>query len=180
MAAAASRTTMDENLSREEILKRAEQGDQTMLPMVREMLDQVPQTALEIGNLATMAQEAFLRIGASDNLLARECQERALRAMRHELAEETPSPLETLLVDRIVLCWQHVHVLETCFAQGRDVALAVGDYRQRCIDRAHRRLLSAVKALAQVRKLGITLQVNVATSGGKQVNVAGGDSTPRA
>ena len=172
--------TLDENLSREEILKRAEQGDQTMLPKVREMLDLAPQAALEIGNLAKMAEEAFLRIGARDNLLARECQQRVLRALRDELVEETSSPLERLLVERIVLCWQHVHILETCFAQGQDVTLALGDYRQRCIDRAHRRFLSAVKALAHVRKLGITLQVNVATSGGKQVNVAGGDSTPRA
>jgi autonomous glycyl radical cofactor GrcA len=40
---------------------------------------------------------------------------------------------------------------------------------------ANRRYLSAIKALAQVRRLQVPLnvQVNVATAGGQQVNVGG-------
>jgi hypothetical protein len=50
-----------------------------------------------------------------------------------------------------------------------DVTFKQGEFRQRRIDFAHRRFLSAVKALALVRKLAVSaLQVNVAK---KQVNV---------
>ena len=49
------------------------------------------------------------------------------------------------------------------------------------LDRAHRRYLSAIKALAQVRKMQLpAVQVNIAAQGGQQVNVGGGDrSTAR-
>jgi hypothetical protein len=50
--------------------------------------------------------------------------------------------------------------------------MARGEYYQRRMDRAHAHYLSAIKALAQVRKLALpALQVNIAK---KQVNVAGG------
>jgi hypothetical protein len=45
------------------------------------------------------------------------------------------------------------------------------EYKQKSLDHAHRRYISAVKALAQIRKMGPAVQINVAR---KQVNVAGG------
>ena len=49
------------------------------------------------------------------------------------------------------------------------MTLAQADFQYRKIDRAHARFLSAVRTLAQVRKLGLpTLQVNI---GANQVNV---------
>jgi hypothetical protein len=40
-------------------------------------------------------------------------------------------------------------------------------------DRAHRRFLASVEALARVRKLIVPIQINIAGHGGRQVNVAG-------
>ena len=49
-------------------------------------------------------------------------------------------------------------------------SLALGDYVQRCHDRAHRRYLHAIRTLAQVRRLlGPSVQVNIAE---KQLNLA--------
>jgi hypothetical protein len=49
------------------------------------------------------------------------------------------------------------------------MSLELGAYYQRSIDRAHKRYLSSVKALALVRKLALpVLQVNIAR---RQVNV---------
>jgi hypothetical protein len=42
-----------------------------------------------------------------------------------------------------------------------------GDYYQRQLDGAHRRYLSSTKALAQIRKLGPAVQINIAE---KQIN----------
>ncbi len=50
------------------------------------------------------------------------------------------------------------------------MSIALADHYQKCIDRAHRRYLSALKALAEVRKLNVTVQLNIAR---RQVNVAG-------
>ncbi len=50
------------------------------------------------------------------------------------------------------------------------LTLAQGDYHQRRIDRAHRRYLASIKALAQVRRLLTpAVQVNIAE---RQINVA--------
>jgi hypothetical protein len=44
----------------------------------------------------------------------------------------------------------------------KSMTLAQTDYHQSRIDRAHRRHLSAVKSLVQIRKMGPTVQINIA------------------
>lgn len=56
------------------------------------------------------------------------------------------------------------------YAANGSMTLGLAQHYQKCIDRAHRRYLSALKALAEVRKLNVTVQLNIAR---KQVNVAG-------
>ena len=53
---------------------------------------------------------------------------------------------------------------------GQSSPRAQGERYQRRIDRAHKRHLSAVRALAQVRKMGPAVQINIAE---KQINTAG-------
>jgi hypothetical protein len=48
--------------------------------------------------------------------------------------------------------------------------LAQGNYYQKRLDRAHRNHLSAIRTLAQIRKLGPVVQINIAE---KQINTAG-------
>jgi hypothetical protein len=56
------------------------------------------------------------------------------------------------------------------------MTLDLAAHYQACIDRAHKRYLSAIKALAVVRRLALpVLQVNIAK---KQVNVAGAAAAP--
>ena len=43
-------------------------------------------------------------------------------------------------------------------------------HRQKRLDRAHRRHISAVRALAQIRKMGPAVQINIAE---KQINTSG-------
>ena len=71
---------------------------------------------------------------------------------------------ERLLVDRVVACWLQVHYADAVYAQGmKDLTFNQGDYYQRRQDRAHRRYLSAIRSLAQVRRLlSPSIQVNIA------------------
>ena len=67
-----------------------------------------------------------------------------------------PSPLERLLADRIGLCWGHLALAESDYLRRLNeggLSLPMADFLDRHRDRAHRRYLQAVKALAQVRKL---------------------------
>lgn len=81
---------------------------------------------------------------------------RELARLREELAGPFPSPLERLLVQRVVLCW-----LQSCYADASYPALGA----KGCVDLrvyraaeqrqewAQRRLSGAVKTLATARKL---------------------------
>lgn len=156
-----------------ETLDLAEKGDRSALPQVRELLDEFPSMVDELGDLTQIAQGLMLsRFG--DSVLIHEAQERKLLALTEQIAGPDASALEKLLANQIVLCWQHVRFVEINYAQARDYTSRAGDYYERCIDRAQRRYLAAIKTLAQVRKLGLpAMQVNIAADGGKQVNVSG-------
>ena len=96
--------------------------------------------------------------------------------MKAELAGEYPSPLERLLVERVAATWFLLLYLETLYAQHRgELTMAQDDYHQRCLDRAHRRHLSAIRTLAQVRKLLKPTVAQVINIGEKQINLAGGE-----
>jgi hypothetical protein len=90
--------------------------------------------------------------------------------LRAELCGASPTALERLLADRAVLCWFQVHQFELIYASKDALTLTLAQHYQKCIDRAHRRYLSSLKARAEVRKLSVTVQLNIAR---KQVNVAG-------
>lgn len=106
------------------------------------------------------------------NLFARKVLQRELERKRAGLLGADPTPLERLLVDRIVACWLACQYVE----RRQAVALKAGtnlreaEYLGRQVERANWTLLRAVKTLATVRKLmHPTVQINVAE---QQINVA--------
>jgi hypothetical protein len=123
------------------------------------------------GNMADLIQRKLIDKLAGKNLAFREAVSRKLELLRAELADPKPTPLERLLVERILSCWLHLHYLALIYAERDGLGWELGGYYQRSIDRAHKRYLSAIRTLAVVRKLALpVLQVNIAR---KQVNVAG-------
>jgi hypothetical protein len=97
---------------------------------------------------------------------------RKLELVRDELSGPAPTPVERLLVERVVTCWLQVHLADLLLAQNAATLNFVqGEYYQRARDRAHKRFLSSIKTLALVRKMALpVLQVNIAK---KQVNMVG-------
>ena len=91
--------------------------------------------------------------------------------MTRELAGHAPTPVEALLVDRIVICWMHLHYAETIYVQNmQDYSLPQAAFHQHRITAAHNRYLSAIRTLAHVRRLQAPhVQVNIAE---QQLNVA--------
>jgi hypothetical protein len=150
---------------------RAQKGDKSALPGLRELLKESALVDALGGDLAKQAQLTLINKFSGQNLLFKESLTRKLDLLREELAGPNVTPLERLLVERIVACWLHLHHLEIAYANKESMSLELGSYYQRSISSAQKRYLAAIKTLALVRKLAVpVLQVNIAK---KQVNVAG-------
>jgi hypothetical protein len=150
---------------------RAQRGDRSTLPALRELLKNPAAVDVLGGDLARQAQLTLIDKFSGKNLLFKESLTRKLELLRDELGGAPPTPLERLLVDRVVACWLHLHHLEIGYSAKEGMSLDLGAYYQRCLSSAQKRYLSAIKTLALVRKLAVpVLQVNIAR---KQVNVAG-------
>jgi hypothetical protein len=156
------------------LIKQAEKGDTKALPAMREALDELPELAWHLSNVAEVAEHNLMKVITREgDLLTMEIVPRQLAAMREELAGPMPSPLERLLVERVVATWLWLHYFEARYAASMgDLTMMQSEHHQKRIDRAHRRHLSAIRTLAQVRKLGPALQINIAD---KQINLAGGE-----
>ncbi|MDY3560234.1 hypothetical protein R5W23_001460 [Gemmata sp. JC673] len=153
------------------LLKRTHAGDESTVPVVRKMLQDPACVHLFGGDLAHEVVASFTRAMAGDNVSFREAVLRKLELLRAELLGENPTPVERVLVERVVACWLQVQDAELRAAQGqKDTSFRQAEFHQHRMDAANRRFLAAVKTLAQVRKLAIpVLQINV---GKKQVNIA--------
>ena len=152
------------------LLRKSQAGDAKALRDLVDLYGEGEDFWLQVGDYAGMVEKRILDSQVGQNLLMREGVDRRLRSMRKELAGSEPSPLERVLVERVVACWLQVQAAEMLFNRG-GISFEQADHDQKVIDRAHRRHLSAVKTLAVVRRLQVpAMQVNIAE---KQVNVAG-------
>lgn len=165
--AAAADQTADEF---DDLLQRAEEGDETIRPKVQALLTN-PAVADLLGNLARRVQVAIVDGISGGNVAVQEGVKKKVDDMRAELAGPDAGPLERQLVERIITCWLAVHVAELKASVYTTLAPDKADYWDRRIDSAHKRHLSAVKALATIRKLALpAIQVNIAR---RQTNVVG-------
>lgn len=154
------------------MIRKAEAGDASALAEVKEMLVRPGTADMLGGNIAKVAVQALTTRYAGNSPVTREAAERKLDELRAELSGQNPTPLEKLLVDRVLATWLHLHHVEIQLARKESVTLPLGLYYQKVISAAQKRYISAIKGLADVRKLALpVLQVNIAK---KQVNVAGG------
>ena len=145
----------DEILERlRQLVERAEQGDASAMPELRVALDANPWVWERYGDLGRQSQAAWLLLIAGRNLLLLESTQRKAEQLRAELAGPAPSPVERLLVERIVSCWLQTNYADSAYAQlpkGANPAQHTAALQRQ--NSAQQRYLQAVKALATVRKL---------------------------
>jgi hypothetical protein len=135
------------------LLKRAEQGDQSVLAELRKLLNDNPALWQSYSDLAAQASASLIQLAAGKNLLLAESLLLKTEAMKEELAGPAASPLERVLAARVVACWLQTSHLDALVAQARDGNPARAKLLMQQQDAAHRRQLSAAKTLAVVRKL---------------------------
>ena len=135
------------------LLQRCQQGDRGALPQLRAVLDQHPEVWRHIGDLALHAELAWVELICGTNDSMRESVLRKVRELKVELGGASPSPLERLLAERVSACWLQVHHADTSFARAKGLSLKQADVALKRQDRAHRRYLTAIGALATFKKL---------------------------
>jgi hypothetical protein len=154
-----------------DIVIDAHEGDDKALSRVKAILEEVPKLANIFADLAKEAEQAVIKRVSGKDPLVEEALPIKLKAMREELHGPTPSALERLVIERIVACWLQLQYAEIVYAQNLGkLSIPQSEYHQRRLDRLHRRYLTSVKSLAQIRKMGPAVQINIAE---KQINTAG-------
>ena len=146
------------------IIAKANKGDEDAAGRFRELIKAAPEVASCFrSNLARVAENQMLRRAfGKDSLASIVAIQRKIAAIRADLEGPTPSPVERLLAERAALCWLDCYHNEIREADPSNRTIPQADFQARQRDRAHRRYLSALKALAAVRKLPIVaVQVNM-------------------
>jgi hypothetical protein len=130
----------------------------------------------DVANVRELAFEGMIQICSGDCELTREAHRRQLDKTSRAIAGHNATPLENQLAQRVALCELSVARMEqiyaNCIKAGSQTSVKFWEAAGRQLDAAHRRHLSAVKALATVRKAQLPelpdVQINVAE---KQVNI---------
>lgn len=161
-----------------QLLAAANAGDQAATQRLLAVAEQLPALWKVLGTLQHSAEQAWLKLmlgEATQPSLAWKAIEHEMAQLRDELLSVHASPLERLLVDRIVVVWLQAQYADLIYAQQLrgETSLQLAEYLQRRCDRAQRQLLRAISTLATVRQKLTPAQVNIALEGGQQVNIAG-------
>ena len=155
-----------------ELCNRVADGDKEALPEIRHLLSKRPDLAWRLFDFAGIAEHGLMDYAFGEGEMSTKAiLRRQLQLMRVEIAGENPSPLERLLTERVVATWLEVQTFESLFRQNeRKITRTQAEYQHKRLDRAHRRYLSSIKALAQIRKMEPAVQINIAE---KQINSSG-------
>jgi hypothetical protein len=159
----------DKQADIERLIERAERGDESALPALRESLE--PEVWQQVGNLAMQARAALTRALSGDSVFIREAVNQRLRDMREELELPTDGELERLLLDQVRSSWLALHHAEAVRNQSLGTGLTIpqAEFNERRVTQCQKRYLAAIKTLAQVRRLMRPfIQVNIAE---KQTNL---------
>jgi hypothetical protein len=139
-----------------ELVERANGGDRASLKTLRKVLDQHPEIWQEVGNLATHAETTWIRLAAEGNTLAAESIRREADRLRLELLGASATAIERLLVDQIVICLIQLKLAELAAGSARKSHLMRERFHDLRLQKAQRRFLTALKTLAQIRRLPLS------------------------
>jgi hypothetical protein len=137
------------------VVNRARQGDASVLPRLRVLLDEHRSLWQRHGDLGAQAEMAWATLVAGTDLHLRECLLRKAEALREELAGRHPSTVERLLVDRVVACWMQMAYHDALAAQslGSEDKPRLMAFRVQRQEQSQRQYLGALAALTTLRKL---------------------------
>lgn len=141
---------------------------------LQRLLRDIPDLWRAFGDMAAIA-ESHLIDSLDATVDIKESLRFGMEVMPKELGFTEAAPLEKMLIRRVVLCWVRLQLCEYQYTsnekEGR--TLAQGNYWEKRLSAVQGHYLRALTTLARIRKMQLpTMQVNIATEGGQQVNIA--------
>jgi hypothetical protein len=133
-----------------ELADRANRGGEQALANLRQLLDQCPEVWQHVGDLARRAELAWLGLLAGEDQLSSDSIKRKVAQLKADLAGPAPTPLESMLIDLVAVCWLGAMHGEIAAADAGG-SVALGRFREGRAEGSQKRLLRAVKTLAAVR-----------------------------
>ena len=136
-----------------DLIERGMQGDQEVLPMIRQVLDQCPELWQEAGNHVSRAENTWLQAMAGNDLITQEILSRQHNTIKTELLAATSTPVERLLVETLGV--HRLQFMDASCRVARNVNQSgyVADYQEKRLANASRQLEQAGKSLAQIQRL---------------------------
>ena len=135
------------------LVQRAQAGDATALPQIREILDSRPDIWHHMGDVSSLVERAWIALLAADNPLSVESMKRTVAEMKAELAGEQPTRLERMMVEQVIANWMEVKYLEGSAAAAGRGSLEQANFRLKRLESAQRRYLEAIKMLTSLRAM---------------------------
>ena len=151
-----------------DLIKRAQRGDRDAVPGLCDFLDHHPHGGELVASIGDIEGRVLGRLAGGEcesepNLSAPEIWKRKAAVMVQEITGDRSTPLERLVARRVVFCWFRLYAAESIADDPKTIAGRT--HADRIIDHCHKRFLSAVRALAVVRRLALPTMTNI------QVNV---------
>lgn len=137
----------------QDLVSRAQAGDATVLPQIRDYLDSHPQVWQQVGDLGTNTLNIWMGLIAGKNTLVKESLARTVESMRADLGGPHPSLLEELLVKRIISEWLQGEYADSMLAQVVDQPPKIIQFWTDRQTQTQRRHLAAIKAFTDLRRL---------------------------
>jgi hypothetical protein len=147
-----------------ELACKAQDGDPAALLEYLAKSSDSTRVSLGNGNLGGVAKLELAHKYAKGNPVIKHAVLAKMRLLRDELAGESPNQPEWHLADVAAQCWadfQRCQIERDCLKDG--TSLSVRNYYDKRLDRAHKRFIRSLKALAAVRRVPnlTAVQVNL-------------------
>jgi hypothetical protein len=143
--------------------EKAEAGEEGARRKLRKAIrNSTPEVVAKVSDIARKGHKVLIGTAAGGDPLMEEALSARLGLMRAQIAGEDPTPLETLLTERVVSCWLLAELLETLTSAQLQTGEHMKDKRVpdsflklilKWQESAHRRYLTAMRGLARIRKL---------------------------
>ena len=145
----------------EALSEKAEAGDKAARRELREAVrESAPEVISRASEFGKRGRWALIKTASANDVLMEEALGARVELMRTEVAGPDPSPLETLIAERVCSLWLLIELLELLVSAqlsdaNKEKRVPMSYLRDvwRWQESASRRYLAALKTLAQVRKL---------------------------
>jgi hypothetical protein len=139
------------------LVAQARAGDVEVLPALRHLLASRPEIWQQCADLGGNVLRRWIERLSLGDPLAEESLLLKVEAMKIDVGGTTTTPLEALLVDRILVCWLQLQQPDGLASQLDTLPAKMANLTLRRQRHAHRLFLTTVQTLAMVRRLQASL-----------------------